>query len=190
MNRFLAVVLCSAAVASAAPPARSEQIKRGEYLVKYGGCNDCHTPSRLHPKLGLPIQDMSRMLSGHPEGAPEPVSQYRAPDFVVVGPTFTSFTLSFGTVLAPNLTPDKDTGLGMWTEEMFVTAIRTGKHMGGNGRLILPPMPWPAMNALTDEDLKAMFAYLQSIPAIRNEVPQPDVPQSTLAQLTEAANKM
>ncbi len=55
---------------------------------------------------------------------------------------------------------------------MFVSAMRTGKHMG-SGRAILPPMPWPASASLSDEDLKAIFAYLRSLPAIQNNVPNP-----------------
>ena len=73
---------------------------------------------------------------------------------------------------AANLTPDKNTGLGIWTEDMFVKALKLGKHMG-TSRPILPPMPWNWYGQLPEEDLKAMFAYLKSIPAIRNKVPMP-----------------
>jgi hypothetical protein len=76
---------------------------------------------------------------------------------------------------AANLTPDKNTGLGIWTEDMFIKAIRTGKHMG-TSRDILPPMPWQAFAQMTDADLKGIFAYLQSIPAVTNHVPDPIPP--------------
>jgi len=79
-----------------------------------------------------------------------------------------------------NLTPDQNTGLGIWTEEMFVTAIREGKHMG-TSRPILPPMPWPAFRNLNDEDLKALFAYLKTVPPIRNQVPDPLTPEQVAA---------
>jgi hypothetical protein len=59
--------------------------------------------------------------------------------------------------------------MGIWTEEMFVNALRTGRHMG-TSRTIMPPMPWPAYSKLTDDDLKAVYAYLRSIPPIRNQV--------------------
>ena len=60
----------------------------------------------------------------------------------------------------------------LWTEDVFVAAIRNGKHMGA-GRPILPPMPYYYYKNLTDDDLKAVFAYLKSLPAISNAVPAP-----------------
>jgi hypothetical protein len=69
-----------------------------------------------------------------------------------------------------NLTPHAETGMGNWTEAMFVQALRTGKHMGAS-RPIQPPMPWQGYSKMTDEDLKAMFAYLRSVPPIANRVP-------------------
>jgi hypothetical protein len=65
--------------------------------------------------------------------------------------------------------------MGLWTEEIFIQAMRTGKHMG-SGRPILPPMPWQGLAQATDEDLKAMFGYLQSVPPIKNAVPAPVEP--------------
>jgi hypothetical protein len=76
-----------------------------------------------------------------------------------------------------NLTPDKNTGLGIWTEDMFVKAIKTGKHMG-TSRDIQPPMPWQDYRNATDEDLKAVFAYLRSVPPIVNRVPDYEPPPS------------
>jgi hypothetical protein len=71
-----------------------------------------------------------------------------------------------------NLTPDKETGLGTWTEENFIQTIRTGRHLG-RGRPILPPMPAPVYANFTDEDLGSIFAYLQSLPPRKNQVPTP-----------------
>jgi cytochrome c553 len=71
-----------------------------------------------------------------------------------------------------NLTPDPDNGLGKWTEDMFVQTMRTGRHEG-KGRPILPPMPYQMIAALGDDDIKALFAYLQSLPPSKNKVPQP-----------------
>ena len=86
----------------------------------------------------------------------------------------TAWVGGWGVTFAPNLTPDKATGLGSWTPEMFANALRTGKHRGeANGRPILPPMPWPMYKDLTDGDLRAMFAYLQSLPPINNMAPPP-----------------
>ncbi len=78
---------------------------------------------------------------------------------------------------ALNLTPDVETGIGEWTEEAFIAAMRTGKHQGQpNGRAILPPMPWPNLATAIDNDLKAIWEYLRTIPAIKNQVPLPVPP--------------
>src|SRR5688572_15304272 len=106
--------------ARAADETRAERIERGRVLVTLGSCNDCHTPWKM-TDLG-PAPDMTRMLSGHPEGAPDPAGVYAGQDIGIIGPTFTSFRLPFGVTYARNLTPDKATGLGEWTEEMFVRA--------------------------------------------------------------------
>ena len=79
---------------------------------------------------------------------------------------------TLGHQLTRNLTPDPETGLGKWTEQQFVDTIRTGRQQG-RGREILPPMPWQAIKNLNDADLKAIFAYLRTIAAINNKVPDP-----------------
>jgi mono/diheme cytochrome c family protein len=169
---------------------RAQRVERGKVLVGIGGCTDCHTPVRLDPSIGLPVPQMDRFLSGHPQGAPAPKSQLAAGDNAVIGPTFTSFRLPFGVVYTANLTPDPDTGLGMWTEDMFLRAMRTGRHMGGQGRPIIPPMPWTNLNTLSDDDLRAVFAYLRSIPAVRNDVPPPEVPEPALIAIARGYDKM
>jgi hypothetical protein len=166
-------------------------VKRGEYLVHTGGCNHCHTPWVFNAELGMPVPDMSRMLSGHPEKGPDPEGKRGAHDIGLIGPTFTSFQMPFGVVYSPNLTPDKDTGMGTWTEAMFVGAFRKGKHMGADGRAILPPMPWMEdMAAMIDADLKAIFAFLRSIPAIRNSVPEHKVPLAAIDGITASFAKV
>ena len=67
-------------------------------------------------------------------------------------------------------------GLGVWTADQLTTTMRTGKHLGV-GRSLLPPMPVEALAALTDADLRALFAWLQSIKPIENQVPQPSPPK-------------
>ena len=163
----------------------SERIARGRYLATIGSCNDCHTPWKLDSEIGLPLPDMSRMFSGHPEGAPDPASDHRGRDTAIIGPTFTSFRFPFGVTYSANLTPDPTTGIGNWTEDMFIGALRKGKHMGGEGRTIMPPMPWPLIGQMTDEDLKSVFAYLKSLPAIKNDVPQHKVPNEVIDDLSE-----
>jgi len=157
-------------------PAAQSPVDRGRYLVTIGGCHDCHTPKSF--ASGAPEPDMARQLSGNPSS--DKVAKLPAS---VIGPNgwgtvasnnFSAWAGPWGVSFAVNLTPDKDTGLGSWTEDMFLKAIKTGKHQGvPSGRDILPPMPWNWYRNMTDEDLKAVFAYLQSLPPIKNPIPDP-----------------
>jgi hypothetical protein len=167
--------LCSAllAVALAASPALgadpSAQIRRGEYVLLTHGCHDCHTP--MHMGATGPEPDMTKMLSGHPEGVVLPPPPPLNEAWNNVGSaTNTAFAGPWGITYSANLTPDPETGMGKWREKEFVAAMKTGKHLGV-GRPILPPMPWPWFRHIADADLKAMFAYLRSVPPIRNRVP-------------------
>lgn len=154
---------------------KKDQIARGSYLVKIMVCNDCHTPWKVGEKG--PEPDMSRMLSGHPQDMvmPPPPNLGNGPWIAAFAATNTAWAGPWGVSYTANLTPDPETGLGKWTADTFMQALRTGKHEGV-GRPILPPMPYPWFAQATDEDLRAIFAYLQSIPPIKNKVPQPIEP--------------
>ena len=159
--------------------------ERGKYLVMIGGCNDCHTP-KIQGESGAPVPDEKRLLSGHPEKDPYP--QWKPADMqersalALINSSLTAWAGPWGVSFAINLTPDKQTGIAEWSESAFLQAMRTGKHQGQpNGRDILPPMPWTNYRHMTDEDLKAMWAYLRSIPAVRNQVPLPVLPQPAIA---------
>ncbi len=171
-------------------PYSMDLVARGKLLVLAGGCNDCHTPRRFDPELGALAPDWTRMLSGHPEGAPDPQGELGPNDVGLVGPTFTSFKLPIGTIYSMNLTPDIDTGTGSWTEKMFLDVFRKGRHLGGDGRPVYPPMPWSWIRYLSDEDLKAMFAYLRSIPPLRNLPPTEKVPPPVEGAIIELNNKI
>jgi Cytochrome c len=168
------------AAASAEPAKRPEKVARGEYLVRAMACNDCHTPWKMG-KNG-PEPDMTRMLSGHPEGMPLPPPPKLAegPWAIVATASMTAWSGPWGVSFARNLTPDADTGIGKWTEQNFIDSIRNGKIMG-KGRPLLPPMPWEMYRNLTDEDLKAMFAYLRTIPPMKNRIPEPIAPEDLQA---------
>lgn len=167
---LLAIGSTSAKLSSKATPL----VKRGEYLVRLAGCSDCHTPKKM--TVRGPEDDLSRFLSGHPDGSklPDPPKLPPGPWFAATA-GMTAWTGPWGVSYAANLTPDVNTGLGIWTEEMFFKAMRTGKHYGAS-RDILPPMPWQNLSKLTDDDLRAVFAYLRSIPPVRNRVPEPVPP--------------
>jgi mono/diheme cytochrome c family protein len=154
---------------------QAARVARGEYLVQIASCNDCHTPYKMGPKG--PEPDMSRMLSGHPEGMkmPEP-PKGNGPWIASIGATNTAFAGPWGISYTANLTPDRVTGLGVWTEEIFIKALRTGKHWGVS-RPIQPPMPWMWIGKMSDEDLKSVFAYLRTIKPVRNQVPDAVIAQ-------------
>lgn len=145
-------------------------VERGEYLVRSIGCEDCHTPLVMGPNG--PEPDPNRRLSGHPQDFVDvfPVTLPDTPGFWMWAPTNTAYVGSFGKSYSPNLTPDQNTGLGIWTEDIFVKALRTGKHWG-TSRPIMPPMPWQAFANMTDDDLRGIYAYLRTIPPISNRVP-------------------
>lgn len=147
-------------------------VKRGEYLVNAIGCDDCHSPKSEMGPHGPEI-DPARRLSGHPS------DQQLAPvkdksvlkNYALADMSLTAWIGPWGTSYAANLTPD-DTGLGNWTEAQFIKAIREGKFKGlDGGRPLMPPMPWFVYKNLNDEDLRAIFAYLQSLPPVKNVVP-------------------
>ena len=128
-------------VASHGAIAQSSQIKRGEYLVTLGGCNDCHTPGYF---FGKP--DMARFLGGSDVG-------FEIPDQ--------------GVFYGSNLTPDNETGLGKWSTQEIVTAITTGKRP--DGRMLAPVMPWHAFAHLTREDSTAIADFLKSLQPVNNK---------------------
>jgi hypothetical protein len=155
---------------------KSEPIKRGAYLVLVGGCDDCHTPMRTTPQG--PRMEWSRRMAGHAPPSREPAGTLGKGDLVLSGSDFTSYRADYGTVFARNLTPHKS-GLGDWTEAQFIKTLRIGRHQG-EGRPVLPPMPWDRFGRMTDEDLKALFAYLRSLPPIDNTPPEPKVPPALI----------
>ncbi len=182
MNRspFAACVAAALAVSSAALAAdapkkpltfgASPQLSRGQYLVGIMGCDDCHTPMKMGERG--PEPDMSRRLSGHPQELKVPKGP--APDmkgWVWAGNgTNTAFAGPWGVSYSVNLTSDP-TGIGSWTEANFVKALKEGKHLGV-GRPINPPMPWPAYRSATEDDLKAIYAYLRTVAPVKNVAPE------------------
>jgi len=151
------------------------RIARGSYIANSFGCADCHTPKKFGPNG--PELDNTRAFSGHPADfvMPPPPVMPEGPWNLAVAGTLTAWSGPWGVSFPANLTPDPETGLGKWTEETFVSTIRSGRHMG-RGREILPPMPIEQIRNMTDEDLRAIFAYLHSLPAVKNKVPDPIAP--------------
>jgi len=156
-------------------------VEKGKFLVTVGGCDDCHTPKNFGPNG--PELDMSKRLSGHPAGTVvAPVDTSLLHQYAYFSHDLTTAVGPWGVTFSANLTPDNETGIGTWQPEMFVNAMKSGKHLGvADGRPILPPMPWQNMAQLSDEDLKAIFAYLKSLPAVNNKVPDPLPPDQIVS---------
>ena len=185
MRRFVCAISLSALLVSLPAVAQSKPapaaggasaVARGKYLVEIMACNDCHTPMKMGAKG--PEPDMTRMLSGHPASLVMPPAPALPPGpWLWTGSaTLTAFAGPWGVTYAANLTPDPNTGLGIWTEDMFMKSMRTGKHMA-TSRMIQPPMPWNWIGKATDADLKAIYAYLKSVPPIVNRVPDYQEPK-------------
>ncbi len=170
-------------------PSQAERIEKGKYLVELGGCNDCHSP-KVMTEMG-PVPDTTKLLSGHPQDQPvtnvDP-AMLNSKMWVHSSMDATAWIGPWGVSYTANLTPDPETGLGNWTEDLFIKALRTGKHMG-IGRPILPPMPWPGIGKTSDDDLKSIFAYLHSLPAVHNKVPDPIPPDMIASVLSKDNSK-
>jgi mono/diheme cytochrome c family protein len=173
LTAFLLSGMVARAVPQAVPaPSDPTRVARGKYLVDIMGCHDCHTPLKFGPPGPQP--DMDRALSGHPEQVPMPPAPALPPGpwGMVGAATSTAFAGPWGVSFTANLTPDNETGLGTWTQEMFIATMKTGRHQG-KGRPILPPMPVQNLRFLSDGDIRDLFAYLQSLKPVHNRVPAP-----------------
>ena len=160
----------------AKPLTQEEMISLGKYIVTTSGCDDCHTP-KIFTENG-PVFDTTKRFSGFPQDEVLPsldMSMIGPGKWVTTEKHLGAWVGPWGISYASNLTPDKATGIGTLTEEMFVKCLREGKYMGV-GRPLLPPMPWQVYGLKTDQDLKAIYAYLMSVKPIHNEVPQPTPP--------------
>ena len=171
-----AILVALTAAATTTYAADSPQVKRGKHLVDTHDCNACHTPFKMGPNG--PEPDMSLMLSGHPEKlVMPPLPKLEAPWVWVGGRHQYGVRRPMGRELrhqphAP--TPKRASASG--ASRTSSQAIKTGKHLGV-GRPIMPPMPWPAYRNLSDADLKAMFAFLKTVPPIKNRVPDSAPPK-------------
>lgn len=150
-----------------------ELVKRGSYLVNAVGCDDCHSPKKMGPHGPEIIEDLR--FSGYPSERPVlPVdSQSIQKGWMMLGTDLTSAAGPWGVSFAANISSDA-TGIGNWKEDQFFRAIREGKSKGLAGnRDLLPPMPWPMYRNFSDEDLRAIFAFLKSTKPVHNVVPAP-----------------
>ena len=151
------------------------QVKWGEHLVTVSACHDCHSPKDYSkPGSGL---DSNHLLAGY-IGSPVPGVNKKDAQTKgwAVTSDLTSWVGPWGVAFTANLTSDS-TGIGKWNEDRFIYAIRKGKYNGmASDRDLIPVMPWVMYRSMTDEELKAIFAYLKSTKPIKNKVPPPVPP--------------
>jgi len=144
-----AVTILDAPTPAGIAPENQALVARGEYLVELLGCGTCHTDGAL---LGSPV--MSRSLAGSSVGI-----AYTSP-LEARNP---------GVVFAPNITPDRDSGIGRWTEDEIAGAVRTG--LGRHGPQGILVMPWQAYSKISDDDTRAIVGYLRSLKPVEHQVP-------------------
>jgi mono/diheme cytochrome c family protein len=162
MRSLRSAAFAAAMVCRGAAHAADAQIERGKYLVTLGSCNDCHTPGYLFGKA-----DFSRTLGGSDVG------------FAIPG---------VGVFVGRNLTPDKETGLGAWTDDQIISAFTTG--IRPDGRRLVTIMPWRALSHLTSDDAHAIVAYLRSLPPVKNAVPGPFGPKCLSGNMLNRRNRL
>lgn len=165
----LVVVLVAAVSASGgASTAQTQQqrrMARGKYLVEGPAhCFGCHSDADVAHGTDQPI----RGRKGAGTVFPEPLQR-----MIGLQPPFQ--------LVCPNITPDKETGAGTWSDEAFVHALRQG--VGHDGRVLFPIMPYQNFQLLSDEDLASIIAYVRSIPAVRNPLPKTSLPPQLKAIL-------
>lgn len=151
------------------------QVVWGKHLVAMGGCGDCHTPTKMTPQG--PVPDMTMYLAGHPAQVPPPQINRKEIESkgLIVTNDLTVWVGPWGITYSANITPDSTTGIGSWSEAQFINVFHNGKYQGLAGsRSLLPPMNFVAeglSHAASDDELKAIFAYLQTIKPVHNQVP-------------------
>jgi mono/diheme cytochrome c family protein len=180
---ILGLIACTSGVAktetTSAIISKDSLIKRGSYLVNSIGCDDCHTPKKFGPNG--PELDMEHRFGGHLANSPvAKVNTSVIKDgWALFAMDLTSAVGPWGQSYAANISSDA-TGIGNWSEEQFMRALREGKSKGlKEGRPLLPPMPWFMYKNMNDTDIKAIFAYLKTSKPVENRVPGP----KTLAEL-------
>jgi hypothetical protein len=172
----LAMIACTNTSAKSDGPVVISQdslIKRGSYLVNSIGCDDCHSPKKFGPNG--PELDMENRFGGHLSTVPTgKVNTSVINDgWALFAMDLTSAVGPWGQSYSANISSD-ETGIGNWSEEQFMIAIREGKSKGmKEGRPLLPPMPWFVYKNMSDTDLKSIFAYLKTTKPVHNVVPGP-----------------
>ncbi len=152
-----------------------KEIEKGKALVSEYGCIACHTP-KVETVVGL-IPDPDRLLSGHSatDGDLPNIPEGLIGDKLWAGvysESLTAWAGPWGVSFAANLTPDKETGIGNWSKQNFISTIRLGIHTTSLARELSPAMPWKYISTMNDDELGSIYSYLMSLKPVKNKVPE------------------
>src|SRR5678816_4224452 len=159
----LVLLLAIASTVSASPSYQTDQIAHGKYIVSIAGCGDCHTPLKAEfqdPTKWTP--DQVKIIAFNADAALDKDKLLAGGRPFDLGP--------LGVLFTRNITPDQVTGIGAWSDEEIKLAVKTGVEKGG--RILFPVMPYHTYNGMADADIDAAVAYLRSVKAIDNKVPE------------------
>ncbi len=167
---------CSTGLTSQDADKSSSDIERAKLLVSEYGCISCHTP-KIETSVGF-IPDPNRLLSGHSQSDEDlpNIPEGLIGDKLWAGiysKSLTAWAGPWGIRFAANLTPHKETGIGNWSKQNFISTIRLGIHTTSLARELVPAMPWRDISKLGDDDLGAIYSYLMSLRPVNNKVPEP-----------------
>ena len=156
---FILTIVTSA---SASPSQQDDLVAQGKYIATIAGCTSCHTPLKAeyqNPQT-LTLEQIQTIAFNETQATEQSKLMAGGRPFDL-GPA--------GIVFTRNITPDVETGIGAWTDDQIKIAIKTG--IDNKGKLLFPVMPYHVYNGMADADLEAVVAYLHSVGAVNNPVP-------------------
>ena len=163
----LLLIMIFATSVAASPNEQDDQLQHGKYIASIAGCMDCHTP--LKAEYQDPTQyslEQLQTISFNAVAALDESKLLAGGRPFDLGPA--------GVLFTRNLTPDNETGLGAWTDDQIKVAIKTG--ISDEGRILFPVMPYHVYSGMADADLDAVIAYLRSVNAVSNQIPESTIP--------------
>jgi mono/diheme cytochrome c family protein len=161
---FILIIAAGATSAGASGDVpQDDLVTHGKYIATIAGCVTCHTPLKeeYQNPQSLSLEQIQTLAFNDLE-ASDQAKLLAGGRLFDLGPA--------GTVFTRNITPDEETGIGAWTEDQIKLAIKTG--ISADGKMLFPVMPYHVYNGMADADVEAVIAYLQSVQAVNNPVPE------------------
>ncbi len=175
------LVLATAAPASARERNDQSQIEHGKYIATIAGCTSCHTPykAEYNDLASLDLEQI-RTLAFNDLQATDTTRLLAGGRPFNLGPA--------GVVFTKNITPHESTGIGLWTDDQIITAMRSGKTV--SGEILFPVMPYHVYNTMADSDVLAVVAYLRSVDAVENMVPTSTISREGLQEIPMTSGRV